>query len=133
MATGKTAVGRALAKYLGKEYIFVETDEIVIKEASKSIPRIFKEEGENVFREYEISACEKASRLSKAVISCGGGVVLNEVNITNLRKNCHIVLLTASLEEIYNRSKKDGLKTRPIIFISTVKLEEYTANPQKAL
>jgi shikimate kinase len=115
MATGKTTVGRALIKYLGKDYQFVETDEIVTQEAGKSIPRIFKEDGESTFRQYEISACEKVSRLNQVVISCGGGVVLNKRNIINMKKNCHIVLLTATLEEIYKRSEKDGLKTRPII------------------
>lgn len=115
MATGKTTVGRALAKYLGDDYQFIETDQLVIQKTGKTIPQIFDEEGESKFREYEKSVCEKVSELHKIVISCGGGVVLNRINIDNLKKNCYIVLLKANLEEIYKRSKKNGVEIRPII------------------
>lgn len=115
MATGKTAIGKALVKYLGNDYKFIETDQLIIQQTSKTIPRIFAEEGESKFREYEISVCEKVSKLNKVVISCGGGVVLNKVNIENLKKNCYIVLLIATLEEIYKRAIKNGKETRPVI------------------
>ncbi|MFW9950022.1 MAG: shikimate kinase [Candidatus Thorarchaeota archaeon] len=115
MATGKTVIGKALVRQLGNEFKFLETDEIVIKLAGKSIPKIFSEDGEAVFRHYEIEACRKVSKLSKVVISCGGGVVLNLINIENLKKNCYLVLLNASIEEICKRIKKDGIHTRPMI------------------
>lgn len=115
MATGKTTVGKALARYLGTNYKFLETDEIIIHETGKQIPRIFEEEGEIKFREYEILACIKVSKLNKVVISCGGGIVLNKVNIDNLKKNCFIVLLKATPEELYKRAMKDGKETRPVI------------------
>jgi len=115
MATGKTTVGKALVGYLGSPYSFIETDQIIIKNVGKDIPKIFTEEGEKKFREYEISACKQASLLKNVVISCGGGVVLNKVNIDNLKKNCHIILLKASIQEIYTRAMKDGKETRPII------------------
>ena len=41
--------------------------------------------------------------------------MLNKVNIENLKKNCHIILLKASTQEIYTRAMKDGKETRPII------------------
>ena len=53
--------------------------------------------------------------MSKVVISCGGGVVLNKKNITNLKKNCYIILLKATTEEIYKRVMKDGKEIRPLI------------------
>jgi shikimate kinase len=115
MATGKTTVGKALVDYLGCPYSFIETDQIIIENVGKDIPMIFAEEGEKKFREYEISACKQVSLLNNAVISCGGGVVLNKVNIENLKKNCHIILLKASTQEIYTRAMKDGKETRPII------------------
>ena len=115
MATGKTSVGKALAEKLGKNYRFVETDQIIIEDAGKSIPEIFKEDGELIFREYEIAACKKASKYINAIISCGGGVVLNKINIDYLKRNCHIVLLEATAEEIYERTMKDGKEARPII------------------
>ncbi len=115
MATGKTTIGRALAKYLDNDYQFLETDQLIIQKTGKKISQIFEEEGEGKFREYESYVCEKVSELHKVVISCGGGVVLNKFNIENLKKHCHIILLKANLEEIYKRSKKDGVEIRPII------------------
>ncbi|TFG09901.1 MAG: shikimate kinase, partial [Promethearchaeota archaeon] len=70
---------------------------------------------EAVFRHYEIEACRKISKQSKVVISCGGGIVLNQINVDNLRKNCYIILLEASIQEIYKRVTKDGTKSRPLI------------------
>jgi shikimate kinase len=49
------------------------------------------------------------------VVSCGGGVVLNQINIDNLKKRCYIILLNASIQEIYKRIRKDGIKNRPLI------------------
>lgn len=115
MATGKTTIGKALVKRLGNNYKFIEMDQLIIQEVGKSISKIFDEEGEAKFREYEISVCEKVSKLKKVVISCGGGVVINPENIENLRKNCYVILLTASIEEIYKRIIKDGKKSRPLI------------------
>ena len=115
MATGKTTIGKALVDYLGRDYTFIETDQIIIEDVGKSIPEIFAEEGEDKFREYEIFACKKASGLNKIVVSCGGGVVLNNVNIENLRENCYIVLLQATVEEIYERALQDDLESRPLL------------------
>lgn len=115
MATGKSTVGKALKDRLGKDYKFIETDQIIIEIAGKSIPKIFMEDGEAKFRDYEIDACKKAARLSKSIISCGGGVVLNATNIEILKQSCHIVLLTATPEVIYSRAMSEGKENRPII------------------
>ena len=115
MATGKSTVGLALKNRLGNDYQFVETDQIIVEIAGKSIPKIFADEGEKKFRDYEVEACKQAARLSKSIISCGGGVVLNEKNIEILKQSCYIILLTASLEEIYRRAIKEGKENRPII------------------
>ena len=115
MATGKSVVGKALKAHLGKNYTFIETDLLIEKMVGKSIPKIFSEDGEVLFREYELDACRKAVQSKKSVISCGGGVVLNKGNIEILKKTCQIVLLTASPEEIYNRIIKDGKENRPIV------------------
>ena len=115
MGTGKTSIAKVLVKRLGNDYNLIETDELIIQEAGKSILEIFAEEGETKFREYETSVCEKVSKLNKVVISSGGGIILNPVNIDNLRKNCHIILLTASIEEIYKHIMNNGEKFRPLI------------------
>ncbi|MFX1468207.1 MAG: shikimate kinase [Promethearchaeota archaeon] len=115
MGTGKSTIGKVLAKFLGDDYRFIETDQLIVQEVGKSIPIIFAKDGVSKFREYESLICERVSNLKKVVISCGGGVVLNKTNIENLKKNCHIVLLKATPEEIYKRILRDGKETRPIL------------------
>ncbi len=115
MATGKSTVGKALKNHLGKDYKFIETDQIIIEIAGKPIPKIFVEEGERKFRDYEIEACKRAARIPKSIISCGGGVVLNENNIEILKQSCYIILLSATPEVIYKRAISEGKENRPII------------------
>jgi len=115
MATGKSTVGKALKERLGKDYEFVETDQIIVEMVGKSIPKIFAEEGEAKFRDYEVEACKKVARLRKIIISCGGGIILNKANIERLRQNNHIILLTATPKEIFNRAMREGKESRPII------------------
>ena len=115
MATGKSVVGRALKDHLGENYTFIETDLLIVKMAGKSIPKIFSEDDEALFREYELEACKQAAQQKKKIISCGGGVVLNKENIEILKQTCQIILLTASPEEIYRRAIEDGKENRPII------------------
>jgi len=115
MGTGKTVVGKELVGKLDKNYKFIETDEIIEEMAGKSIPKIFKEDGEIRFREYEIAACKKVSQLKDVIVSCGGGVVLNKINIDYIKRDFHIVLLTAAPEEILKRIMKEGEKKRPLL------------------
>lgn len=115
MATGKSTIGKALKNRLGKDYKFIETDQIIIEIAGKSIPKIFEEDGELKFRDYEIEACKRAAQFSKSIISCGGGVVLNQANIVILKQSCYIVLLKATPEAIYKRAMSEGKESRPII------------------
>jgi len=114
MGTGKTEVAKRLAKKLGKKY--VSTDELVVKKFGKPIKRIFEEDGEISFREAEIEVCKKVSALDNVIIDCGGGVVLNKINIDRLKKNSLIILLTASPETIAKRiAKKCKGKERPLL------------------
>ncbi len=115
MGTGKTTIGKVLAEKLNKDYKFIETDDIIQEMAGKSIPEIFQEDREIKFREYEIATCKKVSQLKDAIISCGGGVVLNKINIDYLKDKFHIVLLTATPEEILKRIMKEGKDKRPLL------------------
>ena len=117
MATGKSVVGKTLKDHLGINYTFIETDLLIVKMAGKSISKIFSEDGETLFREYELEACKQAAQIKKSIISCGGGVVLNKRNIETLKQKCHIVLLTATPEVIYRRAISEGKENRPIIDI----------------
>jgi shikimate kinase len=105
MGTGKTAVGKLLAPKLGKQ--FVELDALIEKNAGRSIPEIFRRDGEVRFRELEIDAVREISTQKNVVIACGGGVVLNTINIERLRKESVIICLTASPSAILRRTAPD--------------------------
>jgi shikimate kinase len=115
MGTGKTAVGRRLAQKLGKE--FIELDALIEKKAGKSIPEIFRQEGEIGFRELEIEVTREVAGRKNAVIACGGGVILNTINIDRLRQECVIVCLTASPAVILKRTSGDK-DERPLLAVA---------------
>jgi shikimate kinase len=112
MGTGKTVVGRSLAARLGKE--FIEMDALIEKKAGKSIPEIFRQEGEIGFREMEIEVTQEIAGKKNAVIACGGGIVLNTINIDRLRRECVVICLTASPAVILKRTSPDK-EGRPLL------------------
>jgi len=115
MGVGKTTIGTLLVKKLGGEYQFIEMDQLIEQMAGKSIPEIFSQNGEDSFRKLEIKVCQKVSTFKKFVISCGGGSVLNKINVENLKKSCIFILLETSIETIVNRILKEGIQIRPVI------------------
>jgi len=112
MGTGKTAVGQLLDKKLGKK--FVELDLLIEQKAGKSIPDIFQQDGEIAFRELEIRVAEEVANTQNAVIACGGGIVLNKINIDRLRENARMVYLAASPEIILKRVASEAGQ-RPLL------------------
>ncbi len=112
MGVGKTAVGKALAKKLGRE--FIELDALIEQKAGKSIAEIFQHDSEVAFRELEIEVTKEVSRKKNLVIACGGGIVLNKINIDRLSNESTIVYLTASPKMILERVSGGGGK-RPLL------------------
>jgi shikimate kinase len=112
MGTGKTSAGQELAKKLGWQ--FVEVDALIEQMAGKSIPDMFAKDGEITFREWEIEAIKQVARGRKQVIACGGGVVLNTINITRLKETSVMVLLTASPDTVLKRTAIDK-DNRPML------------------
>jgi len=115
MGTGKTAIGEALATRLNRK--FVELDLLIEQKAGKSIPEIFKQDGEVAFRELEIEATKQIAKGKNLVIACGGGVVLNKINIDRLRAESVIIYLTASPRIILKRTAS-GSQGRPLLNVS---------------
>lgn len=111
MGTGKTMAGMLLAKELGKS--FVETDELIEKRSGKPIKRIFSEDGEFSFRRLERDVIKEVSSSKGLVISCGGGAVLDEANVDNLRKSSFVILLTAAPGAILDRTSRGD--ARPML------------------
>ena len=101
MGTGKTSVGKRLAKRL--EMPMIDTDDIITADSGMDIPDIFARYGEAHFRDLESVAVCKAANLENHVISTGGGVVLRESNLDMLKRNGIVFCLTATPEEIWRR------------------------------
>jgi len=101
MGTGKSSVGRALAKRLGRE--FIDTDLLIQAKRGKPIPQIFAEEGEAAFRAAERAAVLEAAAVPQAVIATGGGVLADPGNLAALRAAGTLVCLAAAPEVILRR------------------------------
>jgi shikimate kinase len=111
MGTGKSAVGRRLAKQLNMR--FVSTDDMIENREKRKIAEIFAASGEPYFRKVESELIGEISGLDNAVIAAGGGAVLDGNNIINLKKKGTVICLNATPEAVYERTKK--YRSRPLL------------------
>lgn len=107
---GKSTIGKQLAKRLKRKY--VDIDEIIVLQEQKSINEIFNDFGEKYFREKEQEIIKQYSLQQGLVICCGGGVVLQEQNIENLKRNGKIILLNRDLDKIIIDNQRPLLKNK---------------------
>lgn len=101
MGSGKSTVGKLLAKKL--EMNFIDTDHEIEKEQGKTVQEIFSLYGEDHFRNLEKQMCKYLSTSNNAVISTGGGIILNKENIDNLKTDGVVFFLDVSKKSLYNR------------------------------
>ena len=101
MGTGKSAI----ATYLGENFnmSIVEMDETIEERQQKKISEIFQDEGEEYFRNLETDLLKEIAGNGNAVVSCGGGTPLREENISIMKENGKVVLLSAKPETIFQR------------------------------
>ncbi|HEY2800661.1 MAG TPA: shikimate kinase [Chthoniobacterales bacterium] len=111
MGSGKSSVGRLLARQLG--WPRWDTDEMVAAELGRSIPQIFAEWGEARFREAESEVLRKLDAKESAIIVTGGGIVLRPKNVARLRELGTVVWLRADLETL--RERLSRRKNRPLL------------------
>jgi len=117
MGTGKTSVGRLLAKKEG--WNFIDLDELIELKEQRRISDIFAKEGEPYFRKLEKKFLKQVSTQKKFVAACGGGVVLDQDNIKLMKKTGVLICLGANCEEIFKRvSSSDH---RPILNVAKPK------------
>jgi shikimate kinase len=111
MGTGKTAVGRELSRLLNMKLIDVDTE--IERAQNMTITELFKQFGEQRFREIETEMIKNITRNMNIIISTGGGVVLKQENMDALRVNGIIVCLKAKPETILNRTNNNN--ERPLL------------------
>lgn len=111
MGAGKSTVGRALARRLGRE--FVDCDHEIVQRTGVPIATIFEIEGEAGFRHRESTVLAELARRSNTVIATGGGAVLAEQNRVLMREHGTVVYLKAALEHLHERTRRS--KARPLL------------------
>ncbi|RPI00135.1 MAG: shikimate kinase [Calditrichaeota bacterium] len=101
MGSGKSRIGNAFADLLG--WPFHDTDDLVERQAGKSIGDIFAEEGEERFRDLETSILEQVASWKNNVIALGGGAVLRDINWKLITGSGITICLTAPPELLSDR------------------------------
>ena len=111
MGTGKSSIARQLQYLYGMK--IAEMDEMLVQQEQMSIPQIFSTKGESYFRKIETELLRKLQKEDNFILSCGGGAALREENITAMKENGYVFLLTATPETIFQRVGHD--LNRPVL------------------
>ena len=111
MGSGKTTIGRSLAKKLNLR--FVDADQEIESRTGASIPLIFEIEGEASFRQREADVIRDLTAQQGIVLATGGGAVLNANSRRLLRERGTVIYLRATVASIIQRTSHD--KNRPLL------------------
>jgi shikimate kinase len=103
--SGKTAIGKVLAENLGM--VFIDMDAWIEEDAQESIEVIISTKGWNHFRKVEKGLIEMISNRDNQVIATGGGVVVNQENVQNLKREGWLVWLDAEPDVLKERMQKE--------------------------
>lgn len=118
--SGKTTVGKTLAKKLNRELI--ETDELIVTKVGMNIQAIVKKQGWERFRDRESEIVREVTILDNVVIATGGGVVTQANNVATLKKNGKLIFLEARTDTLLRRIGNDA--QRPALTDKKSKKEE---------
>ncbi len=111
MGSGKSTVGRALARKIG--YPFIDSDREIEARCGVDIPTIFEYEGEQGFREREERIIDELTNRPSIVLATGGGSVIREKNRDHLTSRGFVILLQVDIKEQLRRVSQDA--NRPLL------------------
>jgi shikimate kinase len=109
--SGKSTIGRQLARRLGRP--FIDTDQLIEQRVGLSIREFFEREGEESFRDLEQSVIDELTLGEPCVLSTGGGAVLRPANRQHLKQRTQAVYLHSAPEEVFRRLRHD--RNRPLL------------------
>ena len=109
--SGKSTVGRHLARHLGCR--FVDSDHEIEHAIGGSIRAYFEQQGEASFRDLEQQTVLRLCQQQGLVLATGGGAVLREANRDALKLHCHVLYLRSAPEELFRRLRHDT--QRPLL------------------
>jgi shikimate kinase len=112
MGTGKSVVGRELARRLRRP--FVDLDAEIERSAGKSVAALFEERGEKAFRRLESAALRKTAKRRGIVAALGGGALIDKRNLALVERTGVLVKLTCSRRELVRRLRASRL-SRPLL------------------
>mgnify|MGYP000188101308 FL=1 len=110
-SSGKTTIGKLLSEQLGLP--FYDTDQMLIEHYKMTIPEIFAEGGESLFRDYEHEIARQVCGLGPSVVSTGGGMLISERNGKLLSEAGTIIYLNRPFEACYRSLMQNP--DRPLI------------------
>lgn len=108
--SGKSTVSAVLQARTGREA--VDTDTLIERKAGKTIPEIFREEGEKAFRDLESAVIAEVSARGGQIIATGGGAVLRPENVRALQRNGRLILLERAAETLMPTDDRPLADTR---------------------
>ncbi len=120
MASGKSTIGKLLAKKIG--YSFVDLDTLIEEYAGMSIPDIFSREGEEAFRRYESICLSRLKDGERVVIATGGGAPITRENRPFFTDEAYTFFLEVPLAEVLKRT--EGSDNRPLLKMPKARIEE---------
>ncbi len=111
MGSGKSAVGRQLARLLHLE--FVDSDEEIEARTGVDIPFIFEKEGEEGFRKREVKVIDELSQREGVVLATGGGAIADPDSRSRLGARGFVVYLHTSVKQQLERTRSG--RARPLL------------------
>lgn len=119
MGTGKSAIGRCIARQLSAR--FIDTDSAIEAQVGRSVAGIFEQCGERHFRDLERQFITSGHPCSGCVVACGGGLITQPGMLDLLRARGLVVCLCASVATILRRTAES--KKRPLLDVADRRLQ----------
>lgn len=125
---GKSTVAKELSRKLDRELI--DTDDMIVEKAGKSIPEIFADEGEICFRDLESECIKEAAKLSGRIIATGGGAVLRSQNREAIRGNSFVIYLKRDVTQLAQNGRplSKDVSTLERMYEQRLPLYEFTSD-----